>query len=55
MSKFLVKAPAKINLFLHITGKDDKYHSLESLLVFVNIYDILEVTIDTPEWYLLLT
>ncbi|CAH58054.1 4-(cytidine 5'-diphospho)-2-C-methyl-D-erythritol kinase [Ehrlichia ruminantium] len=48
MSKFLVKAPAKINLFLHILGKNSNYHSLESLLVFVNIYDILEVTIDAP-------
>ncbi len=28
-------APAKINLFLHVTGKrDDGYHSLESLVVF---------------------
>ncbi|WP_078400029.1 4-(cytidine 5'-diphospho)-2-C-methyl-D-erythritol kinase [Ehrlichia ruminantium] len=49
MSKFLVKAPAKVNLFLHIIGKNNNYHSLESLLVFVNIYDILEVTIDAPK------
>ncbi|QGR02405.1 4-(cytidine 5'-diphospho)-2-C-methyl-D-erythritol kinase [Ehrlichia ruminantium] len=48
MSKFLVKAPAKVNLFLHIIGKNDRYHSLESLFVFVNIYDILEVTIGAP-------
>ena len=46
MSKFLVKAPAKVNLFLHITGKkDNQHHYLESLFVFVNVYDILEVTI----------
>ena len=50
MSKFLVKAPAKVNLFLHITGKrDDQHHYLESLFVFVNIYDILEVDIGTSK------
>ncbi|WDM85754.1 4-(cytidine 5'-diphospho)-2-C-methyl-D-erythritol kinase [Ehrlichia sp. JZT12] len=46
MLKFLIKAPAKVNLFLHITGKkEEQYHYLESLFVFVNVYDILEVTI----------
>ena len=46
MSKFLVRAPAKVNLFLHITGKRNlQHHSLESLFVFVNVYDILEVTV----------
>ena len=47
MSIFLVKAPAKVNLFLHITGKRiDQHHYLESLFVFVNVYDLLEVNID---------
>lgn len=33
-------APAKLNLFLHITGKrDDGYHTLQSLITFVDIGD----------------
>jgi 4-diphosphocytidyl-2-C-methyl-D-erythritol kinase len=37
-------APAKINLYLHITGKrPDGYHSLQSLMVPVGISDKIEV------------
>lgn len=38
-------APAKINLFLHVTGKkEDGYHLLSSLVVFSdNIHDIIRV------------
>lgn len=37
--------PAKINLFLHISGKrDDGYHTLDSLVGFLDIGDTLEVT-----------
>lgn len=36
------QAPAKINLFLHITGKrDDGYHLLESLVCFTETGDLL--------------
>lgn len=39
-----LKSKAKINLFLHITGKlPDNYHSLESLFYFPDIYDELEI------------
>ena len=35
-------SPAKINLFLHITGKrEDGYHTLISLMCSVRLYDIL--------------
>lgn len=35
-------APAKINLFLHITGKrEDGYHTLQSLMTFVDVGDDL--------------
>jgi 4-diphosphocytidyl-2-C-methyl-D-erythritol kinase len=38
-------APAKINLFLHVTGRrDDGYHLLESLVAFADIGD--EITIE---------
>ena len=37
-----VKAPAKLNLFLHITGRrDDGYHLLQSLFVPIALYDSL--------------
>jgi 4-diphosphocytidyl-2-C-methyl-D-erythritol kinase len=39
-----LKAPAKINWFLKITGKrDDGYHDIISLMHCVNLYDTLEV------------
>lgn len=39
---FGLLAPAKINLFLHVTGKrDDGYHTLDSLIVFGEIGDLL--------------
>jgi 4-diphosphocytidyl-2-C-methyl-D-erythritol kinase len=40
---FKLLAPAKINLFLHITGRrPDGYHLLQSLMVFVDVGDELE-------------
>ena len=40
---FHIFAPAKINLFLHITGKrEDGYHALQSLMVFADVGDDLE-------------
>lgn len=40
---FKLLAPAKINLFLHITGKrEDGYHLLQSVMVFVDVGDDLE-------------
>ena len=40
---FSLRAPAKINLFLHITGKrDDGYHLVQSVMVFVDVGDDLE-------------
>jgi 4-diphosphocytidyl-2-C-methyl-D-erythritol kinase len=37
-------APAKINLYLHVTGKrDDGYHLLDSLVVFAGIGDTVSV------------
>ena len=37
MTPIIERAPAKINLYLHVTGKrDDGYHLLDSLVVFAN-------------------
>ena len=39
-------APAKINLFLHITGRrDDGYHELETLFQFIDLQDEIEIEI----------
>ncbi|MBW2192813.1 MAG: hypothetical protein JRF27_03390 [Deltaproteobacteria bacterium] len=35
-----ILSPAKINLFLHVTGKrPDSYHNLVSLMCCVDLYD----------------
>lgn len=54
-----VRAPAKINLTLHVTGqRDDGYHLLDSLVAFATVHDTLTVavpaqglslTVDGPE------
>jgi 4-diphosphocytidyl-2-C-methyl-D-erythritol kinase len=39
-----VAAPAKINLYLHVTGRrEDGYHELDSLVAFADIHDTIEV------------
>lgn len=39
-------APAKVNLYLHITGKRaDGYHCLESLIAFTDVCDVLQLSI----------
>jgi 4-diphosphocytidyl-2-C-methyl-D-erythritol kinase len=39
-----VFAPAKINLYLHITGRrDDGYHELDSLVAFADIGDVVTI------------
>ena len=38
-------APAKVNLYLHVTGRrPDGYHLLDSLVVFASVGDVLEAT-----------
>ena len=39
-------APAKINLFLHITGRrSDNYHDIQTLFQFIDLYDQLDFMI----------
>lgn len=41
-----VPAPAKVNLFLHVTGRRaDGYHTLESLMALVDLADTLTLTL----------
>jgi 4-diphosphocytidyl-2-C-methyl-D-erythritol kinase len=39
-----IRAPAKVNLFLRVLGRrDDGYHSIDSLMVPVSLYDEIEI------------
>ena len=41
-AELVVAAPAKVNLFLHITGRRaDGYHTLESLFALVDLADTI--------------
>lgn len=43
--KITVTAPAKLNLFLHITGqRDDGYHLLQTIFQFLDYSDSIELT-----------
>ena len=40
----VMEAPAKLNLYLHVTGRrDDGYHELDSLVAFASVGDRLRV------------
>jgi 4-diphosphocytidyl-2-C-methyl-D-erythritol kinase len=44
--KLTLPAPAKINTFLHIVGRrEDGYHLLESVMVFVSLADTVELAL----------
>lgn len=45
MDKYIVSCPAKINLFLNITGKKDFMHTLNVINQSITLYDYLEVEI----------
>ncbi len=45
----LTRAPAKINLTLHVVGRrHDGYHDLESLVAFAGVADILTLDPSGP-------
>ncbi len=45
MSMIRVASPAKLNLFLHITGRrENGYHELQSIFQLIDLYDWLEFT-----------
>ena len=44
LDKIVIKAPAKINLFLHILNKrDDGYHNIKSGITFINLFDEISI------------
>lgn len=47
MSQLTLPSPAKLNLFLHITGKrTDGYHNLQSVFQLIDLYDYLSFDIN---------
>ena len=45
LSALTLAAPAKLNLFLHVTGRrDDGYHTLESLFVLIDLADTISLS-----------
>jgi len=45
MKSLTVPAPAKVNLFLHVTGRRaDGYHTLESLIALIDLADTITLT-----------
>ena len=43
--RLVLAAPAKVNLFLHVTGRrDDGYHLIESLFALVDLADVVTLT-----------
>ncbi|WP_333023189.1 4-(cytidine 5'-diphospho)-2-C-methyl-D-erythritol kinase [Wolbachia endosymbiont of Pentidionis agamae] len=47
MVSYSVKSPAKINLFLHITGKKGaNYHSIETIFAFLNVFNLIEINVN---------
>lgn len=48
--RVVVQAPAKINLFLQVTGRrSDGYHELFTLMAGVSLFDTVRIVLDTPE------
>lgn len=44
MSELILPAPAKLNLFLHVTGRRaDGYHELQSIFQLIDWYDVLHL------------
>ena len=43
MNNFTIKSYAKINLALNIIGKKTKLHKIESLICFINLYDLINL------------
>lgn len=45
-ARMTLPAPAKVNYFLHVTGRrDDGYHTLETLFVLIDLADTVSLTV----------
>ena len=43
MNSVRIKAAAKLNLTLHITGRENGYHMLDSIVTTVDLYDVIKI------------
>ena len=43
MNSFRIKSYAKINLALNVTGKKKKLHKIETLISFIDLYDLIQL------------
>ena len=43
MNSFKIKSYAKINLALNVTGKKTKLHKIETLISFIDLYDLIHL------------
>ncbi|MBF0469110.1 MAG: 4-(cytidine 5'-diphospho)-2-C-methyl-D-erythritol kinase [Desulfamplus sp.] len=49
-NRFVIQSPAKINLFLYVTGRrNDGYHDLFTLMACVSLYDEIDMIFRQPE------
>ncbi|UWI83299.1 4-(cytidine 5'-diphospho)-2-C-methyl-D-erythritol kinase [Wolbachia endosymbiont of Howardula sp.] len=51
MTRFCIKAPAKINLFLHLVDKQKTgYHIIESIMCFTTLANIVEIQVSDKHY-----
>jgi len=43
MKNYKIKSYAKLNLALHVTGKSKRLHKIESIVSFINLYDLIYI------------
>ena len=42
-----IKAPAKLNLFLHIIGQNNNgYHNIRTGITFLDLYDVINISVN---------
>ena len=41
--KLNLKSHAKINLALNVTGKNKSFHKIESIIGFIDLYDVISI------------
>ena len=41
--KLNLKSHAKINLALNVTGKNKSLHKIESIISFIDLYDVISI------------
>ena len=45
MTTFKIKSYAKLNMALNVTGRTSKLHKIESIISFIDLYDLIYLKI----------